>query len=1040
MTGALTAGEFCDFFEAIHGVPPFPWQERLLRDWVGGPKGWPEILDLPTGSGKTAVLDIAVFHLATEADKGVERTAPVRIAFVVDRRLIVDDAFNRAKKLQDALADAAGNSDAPGIVRRVARCLGRLAEHPGRPLLARRLRGGVPREDDWARTPCQPTILCSTVDQVGSRLLFRGYGVRDRMKPVHAGLLGSDCLILLDEVHLSRPLRQTLTAVKKYRCRCECPPQAPFEVALLSATPGETNNRPEREQREPFQLTQEDREHPVLRRRLDAAKPAKLCDIKGKQGQIVEDQRVEAVAEQVAAALPYLQERQIDAPAIGIIVNRVLRARRIFECLKQTYGATDDMPARADVELVIGPAREIDRQARADKLGPIKTGADRQLPRPLIVVATQTIEAGVDLDFDALITEMAPLDALKQRFGRLNRAGRLNRNGCPIKPFAAVLAHREDARPGKEGDPVYGQAAGNTWTALQKLAEERGDPAIVDFGISRGDDTPWVGEISPEQMQREGLLASKPDAPVLMPAYVDLWAQTWPLPAADPEISLFLHGSDRSPTTVQIVWRGDIDRAALRGEWPGVDLKQLLAAVPPRPAEAIEISLRAARRWLGAVQADHAPEHPEDFADVAERNRDEVRAVGAPAFRWAGPDSELSEAIYPNQIRPNDLIVVPADYGGCDKFGWKPEARERVRDVADAAALPFAGRRFAVRIAAALVHADLPSPDDQNAVAARDGAAAFANKIPEIVAEWRDAPRRRRASDLVDALLDAAPPEGIKKRLERLKSTRRGLLQPIFPYGDDQEERPHGIVLVAPKGIVTPQTEMVALDEGGVPATEDDDLGSTSGEPLTLAQHSCDVGADARGFAHRIGLPPAMVGDIALSGYLHDAGKADERFQAMLYGGDWFAVNENAVLAKSLPGVGQAARDRAGLPDNWRHEALSVRLARKHSRFQQEAHDKELVLWLIGVHHGYGRPLFPHADPCDAHDRELPAIEGGRTMLKAGAGPQSLAFEFKGWDWPQLFDRLKHRYGAWELARMEAIVRLADHRASETRDETGRAT
>ena len=95
MTHELTADNFDAFFHEVHGVQPFPWQTRLARK-LAQENTWPEVLDLPTGSGKTAALDIAVFHLALEAVRGRERRAPVRIAMVVDRRLVVDDAFDRA--------------------------------------------------------------------------------------------------------------------------------------------------------------------------------------------------------------------------------------------------------------------------------------------------------------------------------------------------------------------------------------------------------------------------------------------------------------------------------------------------------------------------------------------------------------------------------------------------------------------------------------------------------------------------------------------------------------------------------------------------------------------------------------------------------------------------------------------------------------------------------------------------------------------------------------------------------------------------------
>ena len=271
MSHGLTADAFPGFFEAVHGYPPFPWQARLVRDLAERGR-WPYLLDLPTGSGKTAAIDAAVFHLALEADRGAARRAPLRIAFVVDRRLVVDDAFERAEKLARALA--APNAE---IIRAVAAHLRRLAGPRRPPLVAAKLRGGAPREDDWAKTPCQPTVLCSTVDQVGSRLLFRGYGVSDRMKPVHAGLLGSDALILLDEAHLSEPFRQTAADIAELKALHGPDPQ-PLRVAVLTATPGADNPEAWR-----FNLDEVDRETPRLAARVTAPKPATLVETNEKE-------------------------------------------------------------------------------------------------------------------------------------------------------------------------------------------------------------------------------------------------------------------------------------------------------------------------------------------------------------------------------------------------------------------------------------------------------------------------------------------------------------------------------------------------------------------------------------------------------------------------------------------------------------------------------------------------------------------------------------------------------------------------------------
>jgi CRISPR-associated endonuclease/helicase Cas3 len=180
---------------------------------------------------------------------------------VVDRRIVVDGAYRRALALREKLR----SSDAP-ILRVAAERLAALGACDDDPLRVARLRGGVPFEPDWVRTPSQPAMVISTVDQVGSRLLFRGYGVSSRMWPLHAGLLGRDTLFLIDEAHLSQPFRDTLAMLRR---QMSAPGEVPPRPVFMSATPA-TPNRD--------RLTDADRDHPVLGQRLRAAKPARLVD------------------------------------------------------------------------------------------------------------------------------------------------------------------------------------------------------------------------------------------------------------------------------------------------------------------------------------------------------------------------------------------------------------------------------------------------------------------------------------------------------------------------------------------------------------------------------------------------------------------------------------------------------------------------------------------------------------------------------------------------------------------------------------------
>src|SRR5207302_2714458 len=125
------------------------------------------------------------------------------------------------------------------------------------------LRGGIYRDRAWAKSLIQPMILCSTVDQAGSRLLFRGYGVSPEARPVHAALVAQDSLLLIDEAHISQPFVETLHWAKRYRT-FQLPKAEtvalPFSLVCLTATP--PSDAPEETK---LELSDTDRENRVLK-------------------------------------------------------------------------------------------------------------------------------------------------------------------------------------------------------------------------------------------------------------------------------------------------------------------------------------------------------------------------------------------------------------------------------------------------------------------------------------------------------------------------------------------------------------------------------------------------------------------------------------------------------------------------------------------------------------------------------------------------------------------------------------------------------
>ena len=648
---------FSDFFHALWDRPPFAWQRDLAaRVLETADHPWPEAIALPTAAGKTACIDIAVYAISAQAEipaKGPFTRAPRRIFFVVDRRVIVDEAFERARRIARALREAE-----TGILWEVAKRLRAMAGSTI-PLKCFQLRGGMYRSDAWSRSPLQPSIIAATVDQVGSRLLFRAYGRSAKAWPIQAGLTGNDALILLDEAHCAQPFMETLHAVRKYRQWAETPLPNPFAVTILSATPPPVEDL--------FRDTSPEPDtpgHPLGDRQL-APKPAALVRSKasGKTAR-------ETLAKDLVKTVHSLVAGQ--SMTAVIFVNYVATAREVHQRLAADHGDR--------AILLTGRMRPIDKDDTVlHRLRHLSSdrSAKRTLEAPVFVVATQTLEVGADLDFDVLVTECASLDALRQRFGRLNRMGR------PIPASAAILM-RGDMIKSSADDPVYGEALGRTWNWL---TEQAGEDDTIDMGISALADRLPVGEAL------AALNAPSDHAPVMLPAHVDCWGQTLPAPVPTPEVALFLHGPKRASADVQVVWRADIDLKTPAKQKASLDV---LAICPPAVAESLAVPVWVLRRWMaqGDIPLDvisdvESAQASRQINGNGSRQEGSVRHV----VRWRGR-SEAEVIASARFLLPGDVIVIPASESGWEILGDlpAPEAVAPVLDWGDRASAQTRGK------------------------------------------------------------------------------------------------------------------------------------------------------------------------------------------------------------------------------------------------------------------------------------------------------------------------------------------------------------
>ena len=978
----LTTSHFEAFFKELWGCGPFPWQRRLAEQVCAG-GAWPAFIDLPTASGKTACLDIAVFALASQAHRpSGERTVGRRVFFTVNRRVIVDEAHERAQAIARKLQEAPPGS----VLHAVAEALHELSGDPESPPLdVAILRGGLYRDNRWSRSITQPTLITSTIDQVGSRLLFRGYGVSEAARPLHAALVAHDSLILLDEAHISQPFAQTLDAVQRYHGEvwAAAPIPTPFSIVQMTATPGGDAT-------DVFRLNDDDRKHPILQARRLASKKADLSIAEKATGKKAMGELAQALANRAEGLLSG-QRR-----TLAVIVNRVATARKVHAILKESQAD------KAEIHLAIGRMRPLDRdaltaaiQARVGK-GRRKAAADK----PLVVIATQCLEVGADFDFDAMVSECAALDALRQRFGRLNRTGR------DIDARGAIVIRADQTKTDeKDADPIYGAALAATWQWLDSVKQGDG---TVDFSLA-------ALETALTDVDPAPLLAPRVDAPVLFPAYVDAWVQTQPPPLPDPDVAVFLHGPQRGEPDVQVCWRADLPDDDPRC-WA-----EIVSLCPPSSAECMSVPIGLVRAWFEdgkPVDDQRGDTLDEELMPQQDDSRQEPANPFRMALVWHGlSGSGILQS--PRDLRPGDTLVLSVRDGGWSLFGHIPSAPDDPVDATDD--IDLAERAYRQSKGRVLIRlsptrlASWPACEEREKLNAWLGDSEADLTIPLMrqILEQLASVMPESSADQAEALRLLAHP------LNRLTVQR-------YPG------KRKGAVLMTGRRIARDSGAIPAMDDGG-----DEPSRLTRQTPISLkshADHICST-LDAA-------LPLLPVGAwaeaLSAAAGLHDLGKADERFQALLLDGNlddaWAQTTLWAKSARMPASLAQrqAAWRRSGLPHGFRHEMLSVQLAEASGEgLPADPLLRDLTLHLIAAHHGHGRPFAPVVLDPDPPGVALHHSGHALTGRQRAACPMHRLDSGVA----ERFWRFTRHFGWWGLAYLEAIVRLSDQRASQREDE-----
>ncbi len=572
---------FSESFRCLTGYLPMRWQKRLFERFITG--DIPQAIDLPTGLGKTSVMAIWLIARAL-ADEAIRKAIPRRLIYVVDRRAVVDQATEEAEKLRKALE---GNAE---------HLKGALGLNKA-PLPISTLRGAHVDNREWLVDPSIPAIIVGTVDMIGSRLLFEGYGVSRKMRPYHAGLLGADTLVVLDEAHLVPPFEALLCRIAfgngefgpRYNGYAELVP--PFLLLSLSAT-GRAQPIANGKAVPPvFSLEKEDFDDRIVTERLAAKKILDFISIGDKEDRLAEE----------------LAKQAWDLSKNGKLPVRCIvysNSRKIAETVKAKLDKLSEPDAKgaepkADVELFVGARRVRERENAKAWLERHGFLADSPPPaKPAFLVATSAGEVGIDLDPDHMICDLVPWERMVQRLGRVNRRGKGDAK--------IVVVHGDEPKPKKPEAPTEQEIRAlisyRSLAVLQELPQRDGGRdastgAIRELKLRAETDTALREKI-------DAATTPEPLRPALTRALVDAWAMTsLEQHPGRPAITPWLRGWVEEDAQTTVIWRTHMPVREGVADWPRTsaerkEIEAFFEAAPPHESEMLKTESYRVAEWL----------------------------------------------------------------------------------------------------------------------------------------------------------------------------------------------------------------------------------------------------------------------------------------------------------------------------------------------------------------------------------------------------------------------------------------------------------